>query len=441
MVHRPGAGYTGAIDTRDDVRTRAALVERAEQSWRTARVSNEVAAYAFTDDTLFVTAFGNGVVFRTSEGLVLIDGGGTGWAPRVHAAIRRWSDLPVHTVVYTHGHADHVRGVEPFDAEADEAGRPRPTVIAHRAILRRFDTYARTVDYRRIVNNRQFGTGLHGKETPFRPPDVTYHDRLDLDVGGLRMELRHAWGETDDHTTIWLPDRRLLCCGDLFIWAAPNAGNPQKALRNPATWAAALRELAALGAEEMLPGHGYPVLGAEHVRQVLEETAEYLESLVEQVLAIMNRGGRFDEALRTIRPPEHLAGRPFLKASYDEPEFVLHNAWRVFGGWWDGNPAMLRPAAEEELAAEIATLVGGARKLADRARRLANAGNLRTATHLVELAALADGDDPAILETRAAVYERRALDESSLMARNIFMNAADESRTRRAELARTNAGQ
>ena len=37
--------------------------------------------------------------------------------------------------------------------------------------------------------------------------------------------------------------------GDLFIWAVPNAGNPQKVQRFASDWAAALREMAGCGAE------------------------------------------------------------------------------------------------------------------------------------------------------------------------------------------------
>src|SRR5947208_3667236 len=55
--------------------------------------------------------------------------------------------------------------------------------------------------------------------------------------GGVRFELHHAKGETDDHTWTWIPSEKVLCCGDLFIWASPNAGNPQKVQRYPREWA------------------------------------------------------------------------------------------------------------------------------------------------------------------------------------------------------------
>lgn len=65
----------------------------------------------------------------------------------------------------------------------------------------------------------------------------------------------------------------MLCCGDLFIWASPNAGNPQKVQRYPREWAEALRRMATLGVEYLLPGHGMPVIGADRIRQALGDTA------------------------------------------------------------------------------------------------------------------------------------------------------------------------
>src|SRR5205085_9528348 len=78
------------------------------------------------------------------------------------------------------------------------------------------------------------------------PPFPT---RRSSDLGDLTFELRHARGETDDATWTWIPERKIVAPGDLFIWAAPNAGNPQKVQRYCGEWAVALREMSALGAE------------------------------------------------------------------------------------------------------------------------------------------------------------------------------------------------
>jgi alkyl sulfatase BDS1-like metallo-beta-lactamase superfamily hydrolase len=116
---------------------------------------------------------------------------------------------------------------------------------------------------------------------------------------------------------------------------------------------------------------------------------------------------------------------------YDEPEFVVRNLWRLYGGWWDGNPATLKPAPEAELAAEVATLAGGAERLSARARQLAAAGDdrsLRLAGHLAELATLAAPWDAGAHAARAEVFGARTEVEASTMSQGVFRWATTESR-------------
>ena len=63
----------------------------------------------------------------------------------------------MHTIVYTHGHADHVGGSRAFAAAAHERGEPTPRVFGHDRIDARFDRYEYTAGYNRIINMRQFG--------------------------------------------------------------------------------------------------------------------------------------------------------------------------------------------------------------------------------------------------------------------------------------------
>ena len=106
----------------------------------------------------------------------------------------------------------------------------------------------------------------------------------------------------------------------------------------------------------------------------------------------------------------------------------MRNVWRRYGGWWDGNPANLKPAPQAALAAELAALSGGADRLATRAVEVAEAGDLRLACHLVELAAAAAPDDAGVHAVRADLYERRRQAETSLMTKGIFASAVRESR-------------
>ncbi|MFM8237226.1 MAG: alkyl sulfatase dimerization domain-containing protein, partial [Actinomycetota bacterium] len=95
--------------------------------------------------------------------------------------------------------------------------------------------------------------------------------------------------------------------------------------------------------------------------------------------------------------------------------------------WYDGDPARLKPAPAAVLAAELADLAGGAGRLAERAREVAAAGDLRLAGHLAELAAQAAPTDPGVHAARAEIFGVRAREEASTMAKGIFAWAEHES--------------
>jgi alkyl sulfatase BDS1-like metallo-beta-lactamase superfamily hydrolase len=375
----------------------------------------------------FVDAFANSAAVDTDAGLVVVDTSGVFHARAVHETLRRWSTSRLDTAIFTHGHIDHVFGVELYEEEARTNGWTPPRVIAHELVPERFDRYQLTAGYNAVINQRQFKSPRLRWPVAYRYPDQTYRRELGLDVGGERLELHHARGETDDGTWVWAPDRRVIFSGDLFIWASPNCGNPQKVQRYARDWAQAFRAMRALDAEVLLPGHGLPIVGAARVRQALEEGAELLETLVDQTLTLMNQGARLDDIVHAVHAPEHLLGRPYLRPIYDEPEFVVRNIWRYYGGWYDGDPAHLKPAPAAALAVELAELAGGAGRLAERAGELAADGDLRLAAHLAELAAQAAPDDKAVHATRAAVFGARAREEASTMSKGIFSWAEHES--------------
>lgn len=381
----------------------------------------------FGDGLGFMSAFSNALVVDTADGLVFVDTSSLFHANQMFDAVRGWSASRVHTGVYTHGHVDHVFGMLRFHQEAAERGWPDVHVIAHEACPKRFDRYVLTNGYNAVINARQFGFEKPVFPKKFRQPDETVADGRVLEVGGVRVELFHDRGETDDHLWAWLPSSKAIYTGDLFIWAAPNCGNPQKVQRYPREWAMAMRKMQALDAEMLFPGHGPPIVGADRVARALGDSAELLESITAQTLAMMNEGTPLNDILHAIELPTALLERPYLRPIYDDPVFIVQNLWRLYGGWWDGNPAHLLPSPEREKARAIAELSGGARKLADAAEQHCGNGELAVACELVELAWQASPDDTHVAAVRSVVYRTRAEAESSLMAKGIFTAAARDS--------------
>jgi alkyl sulfatase BDS1-like metallo-beta-lactamase superfamily hydrolase len=412
----------------------ARLIDEGISDEPSNRVTTELSEVA--PDIAVVEAFSHVVAFRSDEGLVLFDTSLEQFAEPILKSLRGWSNDPVHSIAYTHGHLDHVGGAQAFVDEASARGGRPVRVIAHENLPLRFARYELTNGYNRVINQRQFGGGRVGggmvAGDRFGPrswvrPDTTFGDRLRTRVGELEIELRHARGETDDHLWAWLPGPRAICAGDFVTWVFPNAGNPQKVQRYPLEWAQALREMAGLGAELLLPAHGLPVGGAERVRQVLDDLAGALESLVQQTLELMNDGARLDNVIHSVKLPESALDKPYMRPIYDEPEFVVRNVWRLYGGWYDGNPANLKPAPEAAYAAEIAALAGGVSGLVKRARELAGAGDLRLACQLVELATQAEPEGREAHAARREIYDQRRRSELSLMSRGIYGYAVRES--------------
>lgn len=370
-------------------------------------------------------AFGNVTAIDTADGLLLIDATGPLHAGAVHERIRHRTSARLNTAVFTHGHVDHIYAVKLFEGED---GAEPARVVAHEALAARFRRYELTHGYNARINQRQFQLQQPYFPEGYRYPDVTFGDTTTLDVGGTTVELFHDRGETDDGTWVWWPERRVLCTGDLVIWASPNCGNPQKAQRYCDEWAAALRKMQALRPEVLLPGHGLPVVGADRVATVLSDAAQLLETIFEQTISMMNDGAALDEIVHGVRYPADLLDRPWLAPVYDDPEFIVRNIWRLYGGWYDGNAANLKPPTDDSVATEVAALAGGALALATRALELSSAGESRLATTLIEWAGRAAPTDPEVHAIRARVFADRAATETSLMAKGVYSWAGNQSR-------------
>jgi alkyl sulfatase BDS1-like metallo-beta-lactamase superfamily hydrolase len=397
------------------------------------RITQELSELA--DGVALIESFSHSVIVDTGEGLVVFDSSGPASGQAVVETLRRWSTKPVDRIVYTHGHVDHVGGSRHFAADAEANGHPRPRVVGQRRILPRFDRYELTRGYNQVINRRQFGGAAAAAardDRPFLPtgtlrPDEVYDDDLRLEVGEVEFELRHCLGETDDHTWTWIPRHRMIAAGDQFIWNFPNCGNPQKVQRYPIEWAESLRAMAAMEPELFVPAHGLPIAGRNRIATCLTTVAATLEDLVSQVLDAMNAGATLDDIVHSVSVPAETLEIPYLRPLYDEPEFVVRNIWRLFGGWYDGNPARLKPAGDAVIGAEVAALAGGADVLVARAEELADQGQHRLACQLIEWAMAADPESRAVHAARSRIYGARRAAESSLMAKGIYRSAKADS--------------
>lgn len=382
------------------------------------------------EQTYHCSGFSGVTAFETAEGLVIVDTGLASESTVLAEKLREYTDAPVHTAIYTHGHLDHAFGLDAYllDGQAD------PEVIAHQAMPDRFDRYRQTAGHNEAINSRQFGgTASAGDDEveesrfgwPEHAPTTLYRDNLTVEVGGVTFEIHHGQGETDDHSWLYCSDRDVLCTGDFYISVAPNAGNPQKVQRYPWAWADTLKKMADENASTLCPGHGAPIADDENeIHRRLLSSANYLDSIVEQTLEVLNNGSPpHTDIVHEVDLPE--PDEPWLEEAYDNGEFIIRNILRYYGGWWTGRPSELKPSPRHTLAEEIAELAGSEEVLVTKAHELAEQGDYRLACHLADFALEAAPNDEFVQKLVAEIYEERASKESDLMSQNIFSSAAD----------------
>ena len=349
-------------------------------------------------------------------------------------AIREVTDEPFAFLIYTHGHGDHAFGTAAFIEDNLARGYPRPKIWAHEDVGGRFERYRRTRGWQSHINALQFGAAIASiatfEDRAFTLPDLTYRDMQLLELEREPVELRHAMGETDDATWVWMPHRRLAMVGDLIVSSLPNTGNPNKVQRYTLEWAQALEEIAARKPRIVLPGHGPAYRGEDVCHELLTETARALRFLHDEVVARLNRGQwPIDIVEADIRLPDDLASKPFLRPVYGCVPFVVRDVIRRYAGWWSGQPSQMFPVRRSDVATELLALCGRT-ELLERVRSLRDSGNLKPALALAETALDANSNDAEAIVLNAEILEAVAGAEASFITRNFFLGAARELRAR-----------
>ena len=233
---------------------------------------------------------GSVIHISTEEGPVIVDTtGGLGNAAAARDALAARAPGRARWIVYTHCHPDHCGGAGAFESD-DLAG-----ILAQDQLP---DLWERDMDclwpwherVRSWQRGRPMEVGLGYDEAGgrgFLDPTLTFRDDLELEIGGTRLHLEHTEGETRDHLLVWLPDRKVLCPGDLYYAAFPNLSTPAIGPRPIEGWIRSLDRMLELDAD-------------------------------------------------------HLAAQPFLQELYGTVAWGVRASYDRLTGWFDGSPATTR---------------------------------------------------------------------------------------------------
>lgn len=200
--------------------------------------------------------------------------------------LRELTDKPVRYLVLSHYHAVRVLGAAAFDGAVTIAHAQTRRLIAERG---QADWDSELGRMPRLFREPGSIPGLTW-------PNVTFSDRLSIDLGGDRGSVELAYcgrGHTAGDIVAWLPQHRILFAGDLVeAEAALYTGDAFHADWSTAT----LDAVAAFGAESLVGGRGAVVRGRAGVDAAIEQSRTFLTVLRHEVGRVHAAGGQVSEA-------------------------------------------------------------------------------------------------------------------------------------------------
>ncbi|MDS0524274.1 alkyl/aryl-sulfatase [Clostridium sp. SHJSY1] len=322
-------------------------------------------------------AHSNSIIIEAKNSVILIDTLDTDVrAKKLKKLIAEITDKPVKTIIFSHGHPDHRGGSDVFSDTNPEiiAFAPKRPVIG------------RTPKLNDILNKRtsyQFGYNLTDEEVisqgigiregftvgegkyAFVPATTIYNEeKVVRNIDGIDIEMISAVGETDDQMFIWLPDSRVICCGDNYYGCWPNLYALRGSqYRDVNDWVETLDLILSYPTEYVLPGHTKPLIGRNTVQEVLTNFRNAIDYVLEETLKGMNKGLTADELSNTIKLPENLASLPYLGEFYGTVAWSVRSIFNGYIGWFDGNPTNLNKLPTKEYALKMIELIGGEEKV------------------------------------------------------------------------------
>lgn len=340
-------------------------------------------------------AFSNAYLIETSEGNVQLNAGMGIEAPVIEANFKEFSNTPLHSLIFTQGHVDHVGGTAYLrknnpglrviasakSAEHQAYDKRLATFRGNRSAFAFTDKFADAFSY-----YQEHGyTDFPAQDQP--RADVEVDNKLVFELGGINFEIIAVPGaETNDSLIVWLPQHKICFTGNLF--GCPFGHFPNLVTirgdryREALVVAKAVETVRALEPEMICYGHHSPVMGKQLIQDELTALYRAINYVHDETVKGMNEGKDVYALMSEITlPAEMEVGQGYGKVSWS-----VRAIWESYGGWFHHRSTTeLYSVPQSSVAIDIVELAGGAAAILARAQQKFASGQSEQAIHLLDI--------------------------------------------------------
>ena len=258
---------------------------------------------------------------------------------------------------------------------------------------------------------------------------ISFRDKLEVTIAGVKLQLLYAPSETDDEIVVWLPEQKLLQSAEVIQGETfPNVHTIRGTkFRDPVAWYKSIDKLRSFGAEHLVPSHGRPLSGKEKVEEMLTAYRDGIQYVHDQTIRLLNKGLTPDEIVEQVAHlPAHLANHPWLGEFYGTVRHSVRQIYVGYLGWFEGDPTALDPLPRAEESKRYVELMGGREAVFKAAKKSFDAGEYQWTAELITHLIRVNKEDTEARQLKADSLRQLAYKTENINWRNWYITSARE---------------